>query len=130
MSSLREYAGRSWSEWVPPPEPDIGDYSDSPSPVHSARHSNTPTPTEVTPNSSRSHSPIHRSLTPTENRALGVPPTDDVMKLPRKDMHIFGLCPVQGKIDINAGNVVINASTPLPPNPNIAQVERNPFQYY
>ena len=101
MSTLREYAGRSWSEWAPTPEPDIGDYSESPSPAHSARHSNTPTPTEVTPNSSRSHSPIHRSLTPTENRVLGVPPTDDVMKLPIKDMHIFGLCPVQGKLHIN-----------------------------
>ena len=96
MSSLRDFAGRAWGDWTPTPDPDIGDYSESPSPAHSARHSNTPTPTEATPNSSRSHSPIHRSLTPTENRALGVPLTDDVMKLPRKDMHIFGLCPVQG----------------------------------
>ena len=100
MSSLREFAGRSWGDWAPTPDLDAGDYSESPSPAHSARHSNTPTPTEVTPNSSRSHSPIHRSLTPTENRALGVPLTDDVMKLPRKDMHIFGLCPVQGKIEL------------------------------
>ena len=97
MSSLRDFAGRSWSEWTPTPDPDIGDYSLSPSPTPSARHSNTPTPTEVTPNSSRSHSPIHRSLTPTESRLLGVSTIDDVMKLPRKDMHIFGLCPVLGK---------------------------------
>ena len=96
MSSLRDFAGRSWSEWTPAPDPDIEDHSLSPSPTHSARHSNTPTPTEVTPNSSRSHSPIHRSLTPTDSRLLGMSTTDDVMKLPRKDMHIFGLCPVLG----------------------------------
>ena len=98
MFSLREFVGRCWDAWSPTPDPDAGDYNESPSPAHSARHSNTPTPTEVTPNSSRSHFPIHRFLTPTENRALGIPLTDDVMKLPRKDMNIFGVCPVQGKL--------------------------------
>ena len=96
MSALREFAGLRWSDWTPTPDPDIADYSLSPSPTPSIRQSNTPTPTEITPNSSRSHSPIHRSLTPTDHRVVSLPPTDDVMKLPRKDMHIFGLCPVQG----------------------------------
>ena len=100
MSALREFAGLRWSDWTPTPDPDIADYSLSPSPTPSIRQSNTPTPTEITPNSSRSHSPIHRSLTPTDHRVVSLPPTDDVMKLPRKDMHIFGLCPVQGKCQI------------------------------
>jgi len=102
MSALREFAGLRWSDWTPTPDPDIADYSLSPSPTHSTRQSNTPTPTEITPNSSRSHSPIHRSLTPTDHRVISLPPTDDVMKLPRKDMHIFGLCPVQGKLPNNS----------------------------
>ena len=81
--SLRDLAGRSWQD-VPLPEAESGGESLPPSFPASptgARHGGSD---EVTPNSSRSHSP--RPVTPS---------ADDVMKLPRKDMHIFGLCPVQ-----------------------------------
>ena len=80
MSLLREMAGRSWLDWLTPDEGESSNssYPASPTTARSARSD------EVTPNSSRSHSP--RPPTPC---------ADDVMKLPKKDMHIFGLCPVQ-----------------------------------
>lgn len=73
MSLLRDLLGRGWHDW--PPE-DMDALSPSPPPISSSSASS------ITPNSSRSHSPR-----PGEG--------DDVMKLPRREMHIFGQCPVQ-----------------------------------
>jgi len=105
MSLLRpELVGRSWSDWLSPSvDPSLGSGSSSHDGSHSNSSSGPASPSEkakgagpsaaaaaeakapeITPNSSRSHSP--RPLTPC---------ADDVMKLPKKDMHIFGLCPVQ-----------------------------------
>ena len=83
--SLRDLAGRSWQD-VPLCEPESGGDSlpSFPASPMVQRQIGGGGSDEVTPNSSRSHSP--RPVTPS---------ADDVMKLPRKDMHIFGLCPVQ-----------------------------------
>ena len=74
--SIRELSGRSWHEW---PHTQLVEEMDalSPSPATSSSS------TSATPTSSRSHSPkpLHES--------------DACMRLPRKDMHIFGQCPVQ-----------------------------------
>ena len=75
MAHLKELAGKSWHEW---PQTQLVEIMEalSPSPPTS---SSTSCSASVTPNSSRSHSPK----------------PDDVMKLPRREMGIFGQCPVQ-----------------------------------
>ena len=77
MSQLREYAGKGWQEWAV-----LGDSEDislSSSPSHSDLASG-----DITPSSSRASSPPPHLV-----------PKDDVTKLPRQDMHMFGQCPVQ-----------------------------------
>lgn len=77
MSQLREYAGKGWQEWAI-----LGDSEDislSSSPSHSDLASG-----DITPSSSRASSPPPHLV-----------PKDDVTKLPRQDMHMFGQCPVQ-----------------------------------
>lgn len=80
MSHLRELTGKSWHEW---PQTQLVEDMDalSPSPATSSCS------TSITPTSSRSHSP--------RSHVGGHHVMDDVMKLPRRDMHIFGHCPVQ-----------------------------------
>lgn len=93
MSQLREYAGKSWHEW-----PSFGDHHEelslSSSPSHSDMASG-----DITPSSSRASSPPPNQI-----------PRDDVMKLPRRDMHMFGQCPVQDDFTLavcdNCGLVV------------------------
>lgn len=76
--SIRELSGKSWHEW---PQTQLVEEMDALSP--SPQTTSSGCSTNATPTSSRSHSP--KPHNPHEN---------DVMKLPRKDMHIFGQCPV------------------------------------
>jgi len=73
--SIRELSGKSWHEW---PHTQLVEEIDalSPSPATSSCS------TSITPTSSRSHSPkpLHES--------------DACMRLPKKDTHIYGQCPV------------------------------------
>ena len=74
--SIRELAGKSWHEW---PHTQLVEDMDALSPSPAASTSST----SATPTSSRSHSPklLHES--------------DACMRLPRREMSIFGQCPVQ-----------------------------------
>ena len=77
MSQLREFVGKGWHDW-----PTVGDTEDvslASSPSHSDLASG-----DITPSSSRASSPPPHLF-----------PKDDVTKLPRKDMRMFGQCPVQ-----------------------------------
>ncbi len=77
MSGVGDLAGKDWQEWPNVEEPD-----------------------DVSPISA---SPFQSScdITPSSSRASSPPPhiahCDDVMKLPKRDMHVFGHCPVQVK---------------------------------
>jgi len=77
MSGVGDLAGKDWQDW-----PTVGESDDvspiSASPFHSS--------CDITPSSSRASSP------PLHN-----PHCDDVMKLPKRDMHVFGHCPVHVK---------------------------------
>jgi hypothetical protein len=77
MSQLREFAGKGWHEW--PSTGDSEDISLASSPSHSDLASG-----DITPSSSRASSPPPH-----------LNPKDDVTKLPRHEMHLFGQCPVQ-----------------------------------
>lgn len=79
--SIRELSGKSWHEW---PHTQLVEDMDalSPSPASASGISNS---SGATPSSSRSHSP-----------KLGAGMESDAcMRLPRKEMSIFGQCPVQ-----------------------------------
>ena len=78
--TIRELSGKSWHEW---PQTQLVEDMDALSP--SPQTTSSGCSTNATPTSSRSHSPK-----PTHNLH-----DNDVMKLPRKEMHLFGQCPVQ-----------------------------------
>ena len=138
MSLRPEMVGRSWTDWLSPSVDPSLTGSTSNDSNHSNPSSGPGSPSaaaataagaaagtssgtgkaDATPNSSRSHSP--RPLTPC---------ADDVMKLPKKDMHIFGLCPVQVKgiylITFALGTFKI-LSKPRQISQTIANIQRLP----
>ena len=73
--SIRELSGKSWHEW---PHTQLVEDMDALSPSPAASSCST----SITPTSSRSHSP----------KPLNE--SDACMRLPRKDTHIYGQCPV------------------------------------
>lgn len=97
--TIRELSGKSWHEW---PQTQLVEDMDALSP--SPQTTSSGCSTNATPTSSRSHSPK-----PTHNLH-----DNDVMKLPRKEMHLFGQCPVQEDLilircDICSNSVKIEA---------------------
>lgn len=78
--SIRELSGKSWHEW---PQTQLVEDMDALSP--SPQTTSSGCSTNPTPTSSRSHSP---------KPSHHYPHDIDVMKLPRKDMHLFGQSPV------------------------------------
>jgi len=80
MSGVGDLIGRHWHEW-----PCIGDIENTtPSSGGSLQSS-----CDVSPSSSRMSTPPPRCTN-----------LDNVMKLPKRDMHVFGHCPAQAKKDL------------------------------
>lgn len=78
MASLRDLSGRGWHEWPRVADADDASLSSGSSPSRGSG--------DATPASSRASTPP----------STGAPyPDDDVMKLPRRDMRLFGRVPAQ-----------------------------------
>lgn len=91
MSSLLKFSGLNWNDWQPNLGNDFGDETETPTTGHTnhiQKRNVTSIPINGNPTLSSSYSPITA-----ENKLVSAPPTDDTMKLPSKDMNIFGLCP-------------------------------------
>lgn len=89
MSATLPYAllgnltGKTWQNWTYPDDEEMGTVSLSTSPIPSG-----------------STSPSHSPQPPSSSTSEEFKQHEDVMKLPKKDMHIFGLCPVSDEFTL------------------------------
>ncbi|XP_059092253.1 ataxin-7-like protein 1 [Tigriopus californicus] len=82
-SMLRSLTGKTWQNWTYPEDEEVGFVSLSTSPIPSG-----------------STSPSHSPQPPSSSTSEEFKQHEDVMKLPKKDMHIFGLCPVSDEFTL------------------------------
>jgi len=108
MSSLQKIAGRNWSDW----EQNLDNHKNGDTQSHYQNQSDHKIISKA--KYSNSTLPCKNSNVKTEEQLINPQPKDDAMKLPIKDMHIFGLCPASDDLvlvdcDICQSSVKIEA---------------------